>query len=432
MKDFTKKLVILLSSLAMIVSLVSFTGRTVHAEDEGGEGDDGKITVEYYYNYKSGDDDLYKTQVFEGTTEYNVIEDMPSREGTIFDYVFCGWSTDKNATYSSPGILRPKQSFEPTDGMKLYAVWGENKWGETLTAAGDGTTYVYDGNQHMIKGVVEKPDKDRKNVNGDGYDEGFFYQDLWYSLNVWRYTDIRYIYAIGTDVGSYSTPTKGQIYCEIWVPWPWDNEWVLVEDTFTQIKPATMTITEAPLTVTVKDQREKYTGSDITPEGTIDGLVTPTNGEQETATVTPESFKEVGAHPVTTYTINWGTAKEKNYEVTEENLGTLTIYYVLDFDANGGLDAPESMEVETDTVTLPTTQPRKPNATFLGWAKTANSKSPQYQPGQTITLTDNTTLYAVYQDDIYPPIPKTGIEGPQSSTLRNISLLGAVVLGKKK
>lgn len=424
MKRLTKKLVILLTSFVMIVGLVSFAGKTIHAD----EGDD-EITVTYYLNYKETEEaDWYCTQTFKGTAidDAKIIDDILTRDDyTTFPYVFSGWSTNKDASPTSTGNYRPGQSFEPTDGMKLYAVWGEYGWGDPIHAAGDGTTFVYDGNSHSISGITETdPGESTDTTPPHGYSDGYYYQPLWYALNVWRYTYFGHVAASGTDVGSYTTPTSAPVYAEIWVPFV-DNEFVRIDDTFTEVVPATMTITPAPLKVVVEDQRERYTGSDITPEGTIEGLVTPDKGEQETATLVPESFKEVGAHPVTTYTINWdGTAKQKNYEVKEEELGTLTIYYELKFDANGGLEAPDMMEVETDSATIPTTTPRKPNATFLGWATTANSRSAQYKPGDTIKLKDNTTLYAIYQSDrVIPDIPNTGVDGPKGGASHSAILL---------
>lgn len=458
---------------AMSESEPESEGLEAAAEGDPEDPEEEKVTVKYIDRGK-----VFATlEVEKDSTQY-IIKDILSWEGRIFDYAFCGWSERSDASPSS-NLYTPGDSFKAEKDITFYAVWGENQWGSTLTAAGDGSTWVYDGNTHRISGVVERPSRDRKNVNGDGYDQGFYYQDLWYSLNVWRYTNIGVVGAAATDVGSYSTPVAAPMYAEIWVPWPWDNEWVRIEDTYTRIRVATMhitpaelrikaedqqevytgdaytpegtleglvtptngeqetatlqmdsftdvgeypikgtivwdgtakksnytlaeedfgtfTITAAPLSVKAEDQRVRYTGKEQTPEGTLEGLVTPTDGEQETATLRMTAFKEAGAHPMT-YTIDWdGTAKESNYQVTEEQLGTFTIYYDLTFDANGGEGAPEPMEVESDTVTLPSAEPKKEDTEFLGWAQSADAEEPEYKAGEKITLTDNTTLYAVY------------------------------------
>ena len=365
-------------------------------EEELQEEDPVVHTITYMYNYDNRG--TYKTETVEGE-KGTVITDRLNREGTIFDYAFAGWSTNSNATPDYFDILKPGEAFDVSDDMTLYAVWGEYKWGSTLTAAGNGTKFVYDGNPHNITGITDKPDPDRTTEKGENYSTGFFYQPLWYSLNVWRYTYFGRIFAGGTNVGKYTTPVTAPMYAEIWIPWPLDNEWVRIEDTYTGVVPATMEITKAPLTVKADDQRAKYTGSAITPKGTIEGLVTPTGKDQETATLKMDSFTAVGKHPMT-YEIEWdGTAKKGNYEVTDEELGVLTIYYELSFDANGGSGAPATMEVEEDTATIPADEPTLDGYTFTGWAKSADADSPAYQPGDTISLSDNTTLYAVWESN---------------------------------
>jgi len=399
--------------------------------DEDPEETKEKIIVTYDYNYDGKG--TYKTEEYtlgeDGTVVVTVIDDILSREGVIFDWVFSGWSEDRNAGPNSSSKVLPGATFEASDNVTLYVIWGENKWGDTLHASGNGTEFTYDGNYHQIKGINERPENDRTCVKGYNYSSNYYYQPLWYSLNVWRYTYFGNIQAGGTDVGSYSTPATGQVYAEIWVPWPWDNEWVRVEDTFTQIIPATMKINPASLTVKADDQRKKYTGSEITPDGSLEGLVTPEGKDKETATLNLSSFKEVGEHSIK-YSITWdGTAKQKNYTISED-LGALTIYYELNLDANGVEGAPEMMEVESDSVILPDVKPTKKGKTFVGWATSANAKKAQYKAGQTITLNDNTTLYAVYRSNVIPPIPMTGVDkgpGSAASAVNNGTACGTIL-----
>ena len=118
-------------------------------------------------------------------------------------------------------------------------------------------------------------------------------------------------------------------------------------------------------------------------------------------------FKEVGVHQIE-YSITWdGTAKKRNYEVSLEDLGDLTIYYELSFDANGGKDTPKLMEVVNDSAEIPTDVPKKDGYEFLGWATSRDATEAKYQPGETIELKDNTKLYAVWKKDVSPgPEPK--------------------------
>ncbi len=388
----------LLMTLVLLVAAVPATALAETPDSVSGNDAREPVTYTITYDYNYDGKGTYTTETVEEGQMGTVIPDILNREGRIWDYVFAGWSTSRSASPESVELL-PGVHFEVTGDMTLYAVWGENKWGETLHAKGyqSITSFVYDGNYHSIRGIEERPDNDRETVKGDSYRTGYFYQPLWYSLNVWRYTYFGNIQAGRVDVGRSTTPAQGQLYAEIWVPWPWDNEWVLVEDTYTQIIPATMEVTPASLTVTAEDMKVKYTGEEITPEGTLSGLVTPTNKEQETATLKMTPFTEVGVHPMT-YTIVWdGTAKEGNYTVTEEKLGNLTIYYELTFDANGGEGAPEAMEVTENTVTLPAEEPTLEGYLFKGWAKSADAETADYQAGETIDISDNTVLYAVWE-----------------------------------
>ncbi len=82
----------------------------------------------------------------------------------------------------------------------------------------------------------------------------------------------------------------------------------------------TLTIEKVPLSITTGSASKKYDKKPlISDEATIAGLV---NGE--TATVrTTGSQTEVGSSS-NTYVIEWGTAKENNYSITD-SLGTLTV-----------------------------------------------------------------------------------------------------------
>ncbi len=82
----------------------------------------------------------------------------------------------------------------------------------------------------------------------------------------------------------------------------------------------TLTVNKAALTVTTGSGSKAYDGTPLTdPEASITGFV-----NNETATVTANgTITEVGTR-TNTYSIEWGTAKEGNYTITE-NLGTLEV-----------------------------------------------------------------------------------------------------------
>ena len=82
-----------------------------------------------------------------------------------------------------------------------------------------------------------------------------------------------------------------------------------------------LTIDPAPLTVTTPDAEKVYDGTPLAAHGKLEGLV---SGETATLTSTG-TLTEVGTAP-NTYVITWdGTAKEGNYVVAAEELGTLTV-----------------------------------------------------------------------------------------------------------
>lgn len=70
--------------------------------------------------------------------------------------------------------------------------------------------------------------------------------------------------------------------------------------------------------------------------------------------------------------------------------------YTLSYDANGGSGAPASQS-GLSVYTISTTQPTKGGSTFLGWSANRYASSPDYLPGGVISLTADTTLYAVWQ-----------------------------------
>ena len=93
--------------------------------------------------------------------------------------------------------------------------------------------------------------------------------------------------------------------------------------------------------------------------------------------------------------------------VTSE--GTTTLYavwrakykFTLSYDANGGSGAPNSQDsgyvaTASHTFTISSAQPARSGYAFAGWATTSSATAAAYAPGGTITVSANTTLYAVW------------------------------------
>ena len=78
------------------------------------------------------------------------------------------------------------------------------------------------------------------------------------------------------------------------------------------------------------------------------------------------------------------------------------VTYTMTFDANGGTDAPgpESDESARGSVvlTIPTDVPKRDGFKFLGWSESELAVQPSYQPGQSVTVTADMKLYAVWND----------------------------------
>ena len=70
----------------------------------------------------------------------------------------------------------------------------------------------------------------------------------------------------------------------------------------------------------------------------------------------------------------------------------------LTFDANGGTNPPAKITAAKGaTVTIPSSSVSRSGYWFLGWATSKTATSAQYKSGNTLTLSANTTLYAVWK-----------------------------------
>lgn len=76
----------------------------------------------------------------------------------------------------------------------------------------------------------------------------------------------------------------------------------------------------------------------------------------------------------------------------------------LSYDANGGEGAPQSEESGTGIFTISDAVPVFATYTFLGWSLDQQATSPEYHAGDSITITESATLYAVWQG--YTPTPE--------------------------
>ena len=103
----------------------------------------------------------------------------------------------------------------------------------------------------------------------------------------------------------------------------------------------------------------------------------------------------------TTATYQAGGSYTANESVTLYAIWKINTYTV-SFDANGGSNAPNPQKkTHGQNLILTVAVPTRPNHVFLGWATDSTSKSAVYAPGATYTAEEDVTLYAVWQERNY-------------------------------
>ena len=101
----------------------------------------------------------------------------------------------------------------------------------------------------------------------------------------------------------------------------------------------------------------------------------------------------------------------------------------LTYDANGGTGAPnsETQQVEkgqSAAFTVSAAEPTWENHTFKGWSTSNNATTAEYTGGNSITISQNTTLYAVWEENTTPPTDKPNGPKPEYTSKPFIELTG--------
>ncbi len=122
-----------------------------------------------------------------------------------------------------------------------------------------------------------------------------------------------------------------------------------------------------------------------------------------------ESTGYICSDSANNYAISFAKANGYSYKVCSgHNTATPdtpeTKTYTLSYNANGGSGAPSSQSGAA-SYTISAVQPTRSGYTFLGWSKSSSATAASYKAGNTITLTANTTLYAVWQKNAVDPTP---------------------------
>lgn len=85
------------------------------------------------------------------------------------------------------------------------------------------------------------------------------------------------------------------------------------------------------------------------------------------------------------------------YTSTNQEIQT----YTLEYDTGGGTTIPSESVTAGNELTLSSVTPKKSGYTFKGWSTSSTATAASYHPGQTITVDQNTKLYAVWEAESY-------------------------------
>lgn len=85
------------------------------------------------------------------------------------------------------------------------------------------------------------------------------------------------------------------------------------------------------------------------------------------------------------------------YQIIASMSGSTSKTYKLSYNANGGSGAPSAQTGKT-TYTISSTEPTRSGYEFLGWSTSSSASYASYESGDKITLSKDTTLYAVWEE----------------------------------
>ncbi|MDE6932376.1 MAG: InlB B-repeat-containing protein, partial [Oscillospiraceae bacterium] len=194
-------------------------------------------------------------------------------------YVFSGWSTT-DVTVTDGGFIMPEKN------VTITGTWTEREEQppvDPLSVSAADVRVTYDGKGHPVIPTANK----------DGVQFSVVYKGA------------NGVVGVPTDAGVYTAEITATLNGE------------------TASCTASVTITRRPLTVTTGSGSKYYDGTPLT-NSTATVVVTGGEVPGEHITAVATGSRTVAGSSTNTYTMNWGSAKESNYTVTE-SLGTLTV-----------------------------------------------------------------------------------------------------------
>lgn len=108
----------------------------------------------------------------------------------------------------------------------------------------------------------------------------------------------------------------------------------------------------------------------------------------------------------------WAVAGQEARVITPESIVSIaedhtlnalweTETYMVSFDPNGGSGGSSQTKQYGETIVLDGTEPARPGYTFVGWASDPEAAHAEYINGSTYYIEGNSTLYAVWQKNVY-------------------------------
>ena len=313
-------------------------------------------------------------------TNYTISSTVPER----FGYTFLGWSKNSSATTAT---YEPDDYISLTSDTTLYAVWKSASTASvnttisttiefpyqqvyyTFTPSSSGE-YTFESNGSLdSKITLYNSSGTEIGYNDDGSENRNFlltaelYSGTRYYVKIWAYSD-------------YSGSTTFRI------------------------------TKETPATYTLSYNANGGSGAPSSQSGATGYTVS--SAEPTRSGYTFLGWSRSSSATLATYysgdTISL-TSDTTLYAVWQENAVTA---YTLTYNANGGSGAPSSQSGAT-SYTVSSTEPTRNGYTFLGWSKSPIATFATYYAGNTITLTANTTLYAVWQTNVSNNTPEVHI-----------------------
>ncbi len=298
-----------------------------------------------------------------GSDTYIVTYEEPLRDG----YIFLGWSTDADTT--SPDYYGGEEISIDHD-VTLYAVWEEDEY--TVTFYGNGGTGVPDAERFYPGDSITIPEEipSFTGYTFSGWSEtADFSSTVYYPGDEVYFDSSTNLFAIWREFGAYEGYTGLE---------------------FTREQPYY-------IMKFVPEKTGEYVIKTTTVDEPVDTVGTLADSNNVLITENDDSDDDGN------FKISYNFTKGKTYYIYvrtfngEEGYVGLTVMptATITYDANGGYDAPETQAHDIDYF-ISDDEPYRDGYEFIGWSEQRGADEASYYPGEDITVTENITLYAVW------------------------------------